>query len=131
LNWHFTVGRILPMLFSAHPAFAREMKLLHKKLDVGTGMASIKKLLAVHFDSENPKPAIAPGKLHRIKVFDMWSLWKVEVMVIGLRPSQWPRVWFLLRGAKITFLVGASHMQNYNDSEMEMLALDRLSDYVG
>jgi hypothetical protein len=118
------------MLFSEHPAFTREMKSLQKRLDVDTGMARVKKLLAVHFDPENPKPVIDHGKLHRLKATDIWSLWKVEVMVVGLRPSQWPRVWFLLRGATITFLVGASHAQNYSDNEMERLALDRLLDYV-
>jgi hypothetical protein len=118
------------MLFIEHPAFTREMKSLQKKLDVDAGMARVKKLLAVHFDPESPKPSIASGKLHRIKVADVWALWKVEVMVVGLRPSQWPRVWFLLRGTTITFLAGASHMQNYSDNEMEKLALDRLSDYV-
>lgn len=94
-------------------------------------MSSVQKLLSVQFDPENPRQAIAPGKLHRLKESDMWSLWKIEVMVVGLRPNQWPRVWFLRYGAAIIFLASASHTQNYDDNEMERLALDRLSDYVG
>jgi hypothetical protein len=121
----------LTISFSEHQAFAREIKAIQKKLKTGVGLESVKKLLAAHFDTEDPKQAIAPGKLHHIKTSDIWSLWKVEVFATGLKPNQWPRVWFLRSGSAITFLVCASHTQNYDDNEMERLALDRLSDYVG
>lgn len=85
----------------------------------------------VQFNPENPKQVIAPAKLHRITQNDIWTLWKAEVVIpkSGLRPNQWPRMWFVVKGAVIVFLCISLHINNYDEKEMDDLALSRVSDF--
>jgi hypothetical protein len=61
----------------------------------------------------------------------VWTLWKVELVLpkSGLRPNQFPRMWFAVKGAEIALLVIASHMDNYRDNDMDELALSRVNDF--
>jgi len=113
-----------------HEAFEQELKKLRKKYPaIDDGLDKIKKLLEVQFDSVDPKEIIAPAKIHRRHQNAVWELWKVEVIVVGLRPNQWPRAWFVVSGSTITFLTLGSHIQNYDDNTMDRTALQRISDY--
>ena len=60
-----------------------------------------------------------------------WTMWKTELPILesGLRPNQYPRVWFAQSGDIIAFLCISSHIDNYNDEEMNQLALSRVSDF--
>jgi hypothetical protein len=53
----------------------------------------------------------------------------MEVIVVGLKPGQWPRVWFAISGTSITFLTLGTHMQNYDDNAMDKIALERIAEY--
>lgn len=62
----------------------------------------------------HPQQVIGPAKLHRVTQNDIWTIWKVEMVVpkSGLRPNQFPRVWFVVQGDTIAFLCIALHTEN-------------------
>lgn len=94
------------------------------------GLKSFQRLCEVQFHPTNPQGVIAPAKLHRITQNDIWSLWKIELVVpkSGLRPNQFPRLWFCVQGSKIGLLCIATHIDNYKDNDINNIALERLTD---
>jgi hypothetical protein len=121
------------MLWQQHNSFAKELKKICGKYpQAQDGVARIKKLLAAQFDPLQPQDVIAPGKIHRVRGDATWELWKVEVLLpkSGLRPNQWPRMWFVVSGESITLLAIVTHMDNYDNNEIDRLALGRLSDIM-
>ncbi|HWZ65202.1 MAG TPA: hypothetical protein VNX65_00210 [Patescibacteria group bacterium] len=54
---------------------------------------------------------------------------RVAIPKSGLRPGQWPRVWFVVSGENIVFLTIAMHAQNYSDNDMQALAKTRATDF--
>ena len=82
------------------------------------------------FNPIEPQQVIAPAKLHRITQNDVWTLWKIELVVpnAGLRPNQYPRMWFVVRGASIGLLCMATHIDNYDDKKMDGIVLSRVTD---
>jgi hypothetical protein len=119
------------MLWQQHDEFIVELKKVCKKYpQVDDGIERIKLLLAKQFNSQLPEEVIAPGKIHRVRADTIWTIWKVEVLVpkSGLKPKQWPRMWFGVSGEAITLLVIATHMQNYDNNAMDALALRRMTD---
>ena len=121
------------MLWQEHDSFAKELKkICGKHPQVEDGVARVKKLLAVQFNPLRPEEVIAPGKIHRVHGNNIWELWKVEVLVpkSGLKPNQWPRMWFSVSGETITFLAIATHIRNYDNNEVDRLAIKRLSDII-
>ena len=133
MNWLFTEGLILVMLWQEHDSFAKELKKICGKYpQVKDGVARVKKLLAVQFNPLRPEEVIAPGKIHRVHSNNIWELWKVEVLVpkSGLKSNQWPRMWFSVSGETITLLAIATHMNNYDNNEVDRLAVKRLSDII-
>ena len=119
------------MNFLQHDEFVNELKKLSKYPSLQGGLDSVKRLLEKQFDPNNPEVVIPPGKIHRVHQNTVWSLWKIEVVLpkSGLRPSQWPRMWFAVSGDKIAFLCIAAHMQNYDNNTIDALATSRASDY--
>jgi hypothetical protein len=73
---------------------------------------------------------IAPAKLHRISQNAVWTIWKVELVIpkSNLRPNQFPRMWFAVKGAEIALLAIATHIDNYYDKDTDDLALSRIND---
>ena len=117
--------------FLYHDSFSKELDALSKRFHtIHDGLEKFKNLCEVQFHPVAPEQVIAPGKLHRINQNDSWSLWKIELLVpnSGLRPNQWPRMWFVVRGAYIGFLTIDSHVDNYSDDEVTHIALSRISD---
>jgi hypothetical protein len=57
-------------------------------------------------------------------------MWKVELVIpdSGLRPNQYPRMWFAVKGAIIAFLCISTHIDNYKDDEINQLAFSRITD---
>jgi len=105
--------------FVFHPHFDREAASLKRRFPFfDSGVDSFKRICEVHFDPINPKQVIAPAKLHRIKSCESFTIWKIELAVKNLRPNQFPRVWFAVRGATIAFLCVATHIDNLDDNEM-------------
>ncbi|MEK7077980.1 MAG: hypothetical protein AAB911_00230 [Patescibacteria group bacterium] len=120
------------MTFLLHDTFEREIAALKKRRlrYIRESLEGFEKLCEFHFDPVLPQSRIAPGKLHRVTQNDSWTMWKTELSIInsGLRPNQYPRMWFAQSGAVIAFLCIASHIDNYSDAKMDAIATARVSD---
>ena len=117
------------MLWQSHSNFEIEFKKIARRIrDLDDGLSKAKKLLEKQFHPTDPVQIIAPAKIHRIHAEEVWELWKLEMQVKNLRPSQFPRVWFAVSGNTITFLVVGSHMQNYDNNAMDRCAVERYSE---
>jgi len=118
--------------FLYHDAIERQIAALERRFSEirSEGFKRFELLCQKQFHPIRPQAVIGPGKIHRITQNDIWTLWKVEMVVpgAGLRPNQYPRVWFGVKGSTIAFLCIATHIDNYNDEEMNHLALERISD---
>lgn len=132
MNYLFIVELILVMIdFIYHPKLESEIAALERRFsNLKEGLQSFQRLCEVQFHPANPQRIIAPAKLHRITQNDIWELWKVELVIpkSGLRPNQFPRLWFCVQGAKIGFLCIATHIDNYNDKKINSRAVERLTD---
>lgn len=118
--------------FLYHDGIQKEIATLEWRFrTIRNGLSSFERLCEAQFNPTSPRQVIAPAKLHRIMQNDIWTLWKTELVVpnSGLRPNQWPRMWFAVKGAIIAFLCLSSHIDNYNDERMNRLALSRVSDF--
>jgi len=118
--------------FLYHDGVQKETAALERRFPtIRAGFSAFEKLCEVQFHPTNPQQVIAPAKLHRISQNDIWTLWKIELVIpnSGLRPSQFPRMWFVVRGGIIVFLCIATHIDNYKDQEMDRLALSRVTDF--
>lgn len=118
--------------FLYHDSIQKEIIALEKRFrTIRDGFSAFERLCEVQFNSTNPRQVIAPKKLHRVTQNNIWTLWKVELIIpnSGLKPNQWPRLWFVVKGSIIVFLCIASHVYNYNDEEMNRLALSRIADF--
>ncbi|SRR6266481_9747394 len=117
--------------FLYHDGIQKEIAALERRFrHLRDGFEAFELLCQVQFNPINPKQVIAPAKLHRITQNDLWTIWKVELVVpkSNLRPNQFPRVWFSVKGAVIAFLCMGSHADNYDDAEMDRIALTRITD---
>ena len=114
--------------FISHPSFEKEAAKLKRRFSLDKGLQSFQRLCEVQFNPTNPQQVIAPAKLHRVTQNDLWSIWKIELVVPGLRPNQFPRVWFAVKGLNIAFLCIASHVDNYSDNQMNQIAVGRIND---
>lgn len=102
-----------------------------KKLrNLDQSFKAFEKLCEWQFNSESPRQCIAPAKLHRVTQNALWTLWKTELVIVksGLRPNQFPRLWFAVEGAKIAFVCIGTHMENYDNNEMDRLAMERITE---
>lgn len=105
--------------FVFHPHFEKEAASLKRRFPYfEDGIESFKRICDVHFDPINPRQVIAPAKLHRVRCFESFTIWKIELAIKHLRPNQFPRVWFAVRGATIAFLCVATHIDNLDDNAM-------------
>ena len=118
-----------------HDAYLKELKALHKTTrSIEKDIEKVKRLLVAHFYVEQTKgDVISSGKIHRITVDNDVTgreLWKVEVIVPGLKPNLWPRLWFMIDGETVTFLAIASHKTNYDNNEIDRIAIERYKDIL-
>lgn len=117
--------------FLYHDGIQKEIVAIERRFRrVRDGLAAFERLCEVQFHPTGPKQVVAPAKLHRITQNDIWTMWKVELVIpnSGLRPNQYPRMWFSVKGAVIAFLCISTHIDNYNDKEMDQLARSRITD---
>ena len=132
MNYLFIAEQISTMLdFIYHPKFEKEIVALKRRFpNIKQGLESFQRLCEVQFHPTDPQRVIALAKLHRITQNDIRSLWKIELIIpkSNLRPNQFPRMWFCVRGAKIGFLCIATHIDNYDDNDINRVALERLND---
>lgn len=117
--------------FLYHDGIEKEIAALERRFrTIREGLSAFELLCEVQFNPTNPRRVIAPAKLHRVSQNDVWVLWKIELAIpnSGLRPNQWPRMWFAVKGEMIAFVCIASHVDNYNDEEMNQQAASRVTD---
>ena len=117
--------------FLYHDGIQKEITILERRFrHIRDGLKAFRRLCEAQFHPTNPKQIIAPAKLHRITQNDVWTMWKIELVIpnSGLRPNQYPRMWFAVRGAAIAFLCISTRIDNYNDAELDRLALSRVTD---
>lgn len=117
--------------FILHPNFEKEAAKHKKRFNDLTGdLKKFERLCEIQFNPTNPRAIIAPGKLHPITKNALWQIWKIELVVTntGLRPNQFPRVWFAVEGSKIALLCIQTHMDNYNDNDINIIASERVRD---
>lgn len=110
--------------FVFHPQFEKQSASLKRRFPFfEAGIESFKRICESQFDPINPKQVITLAKLHRIKCFENFTIWKVELSVKNLRANQSPRVWFAVRGATVVFLCVATHIDNHDDNTMNREAV--------
>ena len=117
--------------FLYHDSIQNEIAVLERRFRcIRDGFAMFERLCEVQFHPTSPKQIIAPAKLHRITQNAIWAMWKVELVVpnSGLRPNQYPRMWFGVKGAVVAFLCLSTHIDNYNDMKINQLARSRITD---
>ena len=117
--------------FLYHDSIKKEIAALERRFrTLRDGFAIFERLCEKQFNPINPQQVIVPGKLHRITQNDIWTLWKTELIIphSGLRPNQWPRMWFVVKGSIIAFLCVYTHVDNYKDEDMNRIALSRVTD---
>jgi hypothetical protein len=117
--------------FLYHDGIKKEIAALERRFRNIQGSFSIfERLCEFQFNPVSPQQVIAPAKLHRITQNDIWTMWKTELVVPGsnLRPNQYPRMWFAVKGAVIAFLCISSHIDNYKDAEIDKIAISRVTD---
>ncbi|MBI2097883.1 MAG: hypothetical protein HYT46_03065 [Candidatus Vogelbacteria bacterium] len=117
--------------FLYHDGIQKEIAALERRFRrIRDGLSAFELLCEVQFHPTNPRQVIAPAKIHRITQNDVWTMWKIELVIpdSGLRPNQYPRMWFAVKGAIIVSLCISTHVDNYNEIEMNQLARSRITD---
>lgn len=117
--------------FFYHDGMQKEIAAIERRFHhLREGLTAFERLCEVQFNPTSPRQVIAPAKLHRLTQNNIWTMWKVELVVpkSGLRPNQYPRLWFAVKGATIALLCLATHIDNYDDEKMNRLALSRVTD---
>ena len=117
--------------FLYHDGIKKEIAALERRFRrIRDGLNAFERLCEVQFHPTSPKQVIAPAKLHRITQNDVWTMWKIELVIpdSGLRPNKYPRMWFAVKGAIVALLCISTHIDNYNETEMDQLALSRITD---
>lgn len=115
--------------FIYHPSFNKETVKLRRRFSfLDKALEAFKMLCEFQFHPINPQQRIAPAKLHRVTQNDLWSIWKIELSVPNIKSNQSPRVWFAVKGSNVVFLCTASHVDNYNDNQMNTIAIERVTD---
>ncbi|MFH1170411.1 MAG: hypothetical protein V1704_02535 [Candidatus Vogelbacteria bacterium] len=119
--------------FLYHDGIKKEIAAFERRFgNVRKGLKSFELLCEVQFHPTEPKQIIAPAKLHRLTQNNIWAMWKIELVIpkSNLRPNQYPRMWFVVKGAIIAFLCLATHIDNYDEQKMDYLAKSRLTDLL-
>jgi len=115
--------------FVFHPLFEKETaKLKRRFYFLDKALESFKRLCEFQFHPLNPQQRIAPAKLHRVTQNDLWSIWKIELSIPNIKSNQSPRIWFAVKGSNIAFLCVVTHIDNYDDNQINRIALERVAD---
>lgn len=116
--------------FLQHPRYEKEAaKIIKRLVSYNNAIDSFALLCQKQFDPIHPQPVIGPGKIHRVHDAGVYSIWKIELVVVGLRKNQCPRLWFAVQGETVVCLCVAMHGDNYSDDQATKEALMRVSEY--
>ncbi|MBI2064664.1 MAG: hypothetical protein HYT62_01260 [Candidatus Yanofskybacteria bacterium] len=117
--------------FLNHSEFDKETANISRRFRTfNDGLESFELICEKQFHPISPQVIVPPGKIHHRKKTELFSIWKIELVLpnSGLRPNQFPRVWFAVQGTKIAFLCVGTHIDNYSDNEMDRVAERRATD---
>lgn len=131
MNYPCTEVPIFPTMINyvSHPSFEKETAALQRRFPkFNDGLDSFKRIAEEHFHPITPQRIIAPAKLHRRKALEVCVIWKIELAVQGLKSNQFPRVWFAVSGSTIAFLSANTHIDNYDDNDIDRIAEHRATD---
>ncbi len=132
MNYLFTEVRISEKMlnFFSHANFENETANIVERFPLfSDALKSFKLIAEVQFSAESPRLMIAPGKIHRVTVKGLATLWKVELAVKGLKANQSPRIWFAVQGNTLVFLCAKTHIDNYDNNEVDREAEEYISDF--
>ena len=118
--------------FQYHAAFEKDAVSLRRRFSrFQEALEIFERLCRDQFHPTEARQVIAPGKIHRISQNDAYTLWKAELVVpkSGIKPNQYPRLWFAVKGAIVVFLCVVTHIDNYRDDEMDRIATSRATDF--
>lgn len=109
--------------FISSPSFENESAELQRRFPAfNDGLEAFKRICLVHFHPIKPQQVIAPGKLHRVKDCDSYTIWKIEMAVKNLKSNHFPRVWFAIKGSALVFLCARTHIDNYDNHKVDRIA---------
>lgn len=118
--------------YYSHSSFKKETAKLKRGrfISIEKAIEDFKRLAEVQFHPLNPRQVITPAKLHRVTQNAVWSIWKIELVIpkSGLKPNQFPRMWFAIKGQEVALLIIVSHTDGYDNNKMDRLAAERVND---
>lgn len=113
------------------PNFDRQYKrYLKKHKTFSNDLNKTERLLEKRF-FQGVNGLISPDKLHRIRLSSEYgvSMWKIEAMQVGLPSKKWPRIWFGVLQDKLILLSLCSHVDNYDNNEIDRTSWTLLEEY--
>ena len=109
--------------FISSQDFDKETAKLQRRFPhFNAGLESFKRICEKHFHPIKPQQVFAPGKLHRVKDCDSYTIWKIEMVVKNLKSNHFPRIWFAVQGSTLILLCARTHIDNYDNNEVDRIA---------
>lgn len=122
-----------PCCFIHHPKFVQELEEFIEKHSNGQAMVdetvgNIERLLLIHFYKKDLK--FTSKHLGVAQGFGGFMVYWIHLVIPngGLSRTQLPKGYFYKQNGHICFLCLDSHIQNYKDSKLRMVANERLKE---
>lgn len=123
------------LIYQHHPQFIAELEKFISKHCSGTTDSSqtikhIENLLNTHFCKKSPM--FTPKHLGLAPGFDGYPVYFLHMMIpnSGLSRTQQPKAYFFYNQSQLSFLCLGSHVDNYKDSKLRKVALERLTEML-
>lgn len=124
-----------PCCFIHHPYFLKELNEFvdkHGSQDASPEEAinNIQNLLITHFYKKSPM--FTPKHLGQAQGFNGFNVFWLHMVIpnCNLSRTQLPKAYFYKTDNHISFLCLNSHIQNYKDSKLRVIAADRLQQMI-
>jgi len=124
-----------PCCFVHHSSFLDELgdfvsKYGSSSTSVEETLGNIQRLLVIHFFNRSPK--FTPKHIGVAQGFSGFTVYWIHLVIpeCKLSRTQFPKAYFYKTDGHISFLCLDSHMQNYKDAKLRMVASDRLKDMI-
>lgn len=125
----------LPFCFAHHPKFLQEIdefisKRCNSVASAEEAIGNIERLLVSHF--YNKILAFTPKHFGIAQGFGGFTVYWLHTVIpnSGLSRTQLPKAYFYKSDGHISFLCLNSHVQNYQDSKLRIIALARLQETI-
>ena len=125
-----------PCCFTHHPSFIKELEEFVIKYrnsqdtSSNEAISHIQRLLFTHFYKNNPM--FTPKHLGQAQGFSGFIVYWLHMVIpnCNLPRTQLPKAYFYKTDNHISFLCLDSHLQNYKDSKLRPIALERLKEMI-